>query len=287
MKKVVVITGPTGIGKTSISVDVAKHFDAEIISADSAQVYKGLNIGTAKIKEKEKKGVKHHLIDNVELNDHYDVARYQKDARELIKKIRNPFIVGGTGLYIKAVINDYDFTDEPRDLDFEKKYINFSNEQLHKLLEKKDLSLSKKIHPNNRRRVLRALSGKKTKTKGKDTKVYNSLIIQLTLDRKTLYKRINKRVDLMLEEGLLKEVEELKNKGHTFNIMCYKEINEYLEGLISFEEAIEKIKKVTRRYAKRQETWFNNQMKTIKIDVSDQVEAKKKIIKIIKEFYEV
>lgn len=287
MKKVVVITGPTGIGKTSISIDVAKYFQAEIISADSAQVYKGLNIGTAKIKESEKKGVKHHLIDNVELKDHYDVARYQNDARKLIEKTEKPFIVGGTGLYIKAVIYDYDFTDEPRDIDFEKQYINYSNEQLHELLQKKDLLLSEKIHPNNRRRVLRALSGKKIKTKGKDTKVYDSLIIQLTLDRKTLYKRINKRVDLMLEEGLLKEVEDLKNKGLTFNIMCYKEINEYLEGIISFEEAIEKIKTVTRRYAKRQETWFNNQMKTIKIDVSNQLEAKNKIIKTIKEFYEV
>lgn len=287
MKKVVVITGPTGIGKTSISVAIAKHFNAEIISADSAQVYRDLNIGTAKIKASEMQDVKHHLINIVTPPKTYDVASYQATARNLIEQIERPFIVGGTGLYIQAAINDYDFSNEKRDESFEQKYINYSNEDLHDLLVEKDLMLSRQIHPNNRRRVLRALSGSAPKKKGKNKPIYDNLVIQLTLDRKTLYSRINARVDEMMAEGLLEEVKELKEKGLTFNIICYKQLNEYLDGKISLEEAVNEIKKVTRRYAKRQETWFNNQMDTVKIDVSNPLEAKEKIIKIIEEFYEV
>ncbi len=287
MKKVVVITGPTGIGKTSISVAIAKHFNAEIISADSAQVYRDLNIGTAKIKASEMQDVKHHLINIVTPPKTYDVASYQATARNLIEQIERPFIVGGTGLYIQAAINDYDFSNEKRDESFEQKYINYSNEDLYDLLVEKDLMLSQQIHPNNRRRVLRALSGSAPKKKGKNKPIYDNLVIQLTLDRKTLYSRINARVDEMMAEGLLEEVKELKEKGLTFNIICYKQLNEYLDGKISLEEAVNEIKKVTRRYAKRQETWFNNQMDTVKIDVSNPLEAKEKIIKIIEEFYEV
>ena len=287
MKKVVVITGPTGIGKTSISVAIAKHFNAEIISADSAQVYRDLNIGTAKIKASEMQDVKHHLINIVTPPKTYDVASYQATARNLIEQIERPFIVGGTGLYIQAAINDYDFSNEKRDESFEQKYINYSNEDLHDLLVEKNLMLSQQIHPNNRRRVLRALSGSAPKKKGKNKPIYDNLVIQLTLDRKTLYSRINARVDEMMAEGLLEEVKELKEKGLTFNIICYKQLNEYLDGRISLEEAVNEIKKVTRRYAKRQETWFNNQMDTVKIDVSNPLEAKEKIIKIIEEFYEV
>lgn len=287
MKKVVVITGPTGIGKTNISIRVAKKFNAEIISADSAQVYKGLNIGTAKIKENETMGVKHHLIDIIEPSNTYDVASFQKDARLLIEQIKRPFIVGGTGLYIKGAIYDYDFTDLPRNSDFERHFDDLSNLELHNLLKEKNLKLSETIHPNNRRRVLRALSTLKTKQIGKDNPLYNSLIIQLTLDRKSLYKRINERVNLMMDEGLLEEVKELKEKKKTFNIICYKQLNEYLDGKISLKKATEEIKKATRRYAKRQETWFNNQMETIKIDVFNKEEAINKIIKILEEFYEV
>ena len=183
--------------------------------------------------------------------------------------------------------NDYDFSNEKRDESFEQKYINYSNEDLYNLLVEKDLMLSQQIHPNNRRRVLRALSGSAPKKKGKNKPIYDNLVIQLTLDRKTLYSRINARVDEMMAEGLLEEVKELKEKGLTFNIICYKQLNEYLDGKISLEEAVNEIKKVTRRYAKRQETWFNNQMDTVKIDVSNPLEAKEKIIKIIEEFYEV
>jgi tRNA dimethylallyltransferase len=231
--------------------------------------------------------VKHHLINIVTPPKTYDVASYQATARNLIEQIERPFIVGGTGLYIQAAINDYDFSNEKRDESFEQKYINYSNEDLHDLLVEQDLMLSQQIHPNNRRRVLRALSGSAPKKKGKNKPIYDNLVIQLTLDRKTLYSRINARVDEMMAEGLLEEVKELKEKGLTFNIICYKQLNEYLDGKISLEEAVNEIKKVTRRYAKRQETWFNNQMDTVKIDVSNPLEAKEKIIKIIEEFYEV
>lgn len=286
MKKVIVITGPTGIGKTSISVEVAKHFNASIVSADSQQVYKELNIGTAKIKEHEKKGVKHYLIDIVKPNSTFDVASYQIKARSLIDKLDRAFIVGGTGLYIQATINDYDFSNEARDFLFEEKLKDYNNTELHDLLKKKDENLSRLIHPNNRRRVLRALSENTTITKAKSEPLYNYLIIQLTLDRKQLYEKINLRVDVMINEGLVEEVKALKDKGLTFNTISYKQINDYLDGRVTLDEAVNELKKVTRRYAKRQETWFNNQMETIKIDASDKNLAIKEIIKIINEFYE-
>lgn len=286
MKKVVVITGPTGIGKTSISVEVAKNLKAEIISADSAQVYQHLNIGTAKIKEEETQGVKHHLIDIVDPSSTYDVAQYQKDARAIINEIELPIIVGGTGLYIKATIDDYDFTGSPRDESFAEKYKSYTNEELYNLLKDNNYEESLKIHPNNRRRVLKALSGRKPKKKAKDVPVYNYLIFQLTLPRQKLYERINNRVLEMMEEGLLEEVKALKEQGLTFNIISYKQINDYLDGKLSLDEAIKELKKVTRRYAKRQETWFNNQMETIKIDASDKDLAIKEMTNRIREFYQ-
>lgn len=269
MKKVVVITGPTAVGKTKISVEIAKHFNGEIISADSAQVYKRLNIGTAKIKENEKAGIVHHLIDILELDEVYDVKRFQEDTRALIETIDVPLIVGGTGLYIKAALFDYDFTSEGRDLSFEQKHEKYTNEELFQLLEEKDYELSKTTHPNNRRRVLRLLSGKKSKKKNKDIPLYDIITFQLTMDRDKLYKRINDRVDIMIKEGLVEEVKTLKDLGHTYNILSYKEINEYLENEVSLEEAITKLKKNTRHYAKRQETWFKNQMETILVDVTN------------------
>lgn len=286
MKKVVVITGPTGIGKTSISVEVAKNLKAEIISADSAQVYQHLNIGTAKIKEEETQGVKHHLIDIVDPSSTYDVAQYQKDARAIINEIELPIIVGGTGLYIKATIDDYDFTGSPRDESFAEKYKSYTNEELYNLLKDNNYEESLKIHPNNRRRVLKALSGRKPKKKAKDVPVYNYLIFQLTLPRQKLYERINNRVLEMMEEGLLEEVKALKEQGLTFNIISYKQINDYLDGKLSLDETIKELKKVTRRYAKRQETWFNNQMQTIKIDASDKDLAIKEMTNRIREFYQ-
>lgn len=285
MKKVVVITGPTGIGKTSISVEVAKKLNAEIISADSAQVYKHLNIGTAKITKEEMEGVKHHLIDIIEPSLTYDVAQYQKDAREIINKVDRPIIVGGTGLYIQATINDYDFSGSPRNESFEEKYKSYTNEELHNLLKEINFEESLKVHPNNRRRVLKALSGRKPKRKAKDQPVYNNLIFQLTLPREKLYERINNRVDIMMELGLLDEVKALKEQGLDLNIISYKQLNDYLDGKMTLDAALKELKKVTRRYAKRQETWFNNQMETIKVDASNKDLAIKEIVTKIKEFY--
>lgn len=265
MKKVFVIVGPTAVGKTSLSVELAKRYNAEIISGDSVQVYKGLNIGSAKIKPEEMKGVIHHLIDILKPNETYDVSKFQIHARSLIEKIDRPLIVGGTGLYIKACLDDYDFSGKGRSLAFESRYDNYTNEALHEILLVKDKETAEKIHPNNRRRVLRALSFaddiKRSDRKNKDKPLYDYEIFYLTLPREILYERINERVDEMIKEGLVEEVKTLKEKGYIFNIIGYREINEYLDGLYTLEEAISEIKKVTRRFAKRQETFFKNQMK--------------------------
>lgn len=290
MKKVVVITGPTGIGKTAISIEVAKYFNMQIISADSAQVYKRLNIGTAKITEAEKQGIIHHLIDIVEPNEHYDVARFQKEAREIIKKLEKPLIVGGTGLYINAVLHNYDFSSEGRCDLFEEKYLDYNNEELYNLLKKKDFQTSLTIHPNNRRKVLRALflvsKEKINIVKEKDKPLYDYLIFKLEIPRDKLYERINNRVDKMLELGLVGEVKKLKEEGFEPNIISYKQIGDYLKGLITYGEAINDIKKTTRRYAKRQETWFKNQMVMTTIDATNPLKASEEIILKIKEFYE-
>lgn len=290
MKKVCVIVGPTAIGKTSLSIDIAKTYGCEIISGDSVQVYKGLDVGSAKIKESEKEGIKHHLIDIIEPGESYDVLQFQTHARALIDKIERPLIVGGTGLYIKAALDDYDFSGQSRDIKKEALYDEYSNEELHKLLEKLDFEASKKIHRNNRRRILRAIflsnSKKRSERTKKDEPIYDYQIFYLTMDRKTLYDRINMRVDMMLEEGLIEEVKSLREKGYTFNMIGYREINLYLSGELTLIEAVELIKRNTRRLAKRQETWFKNQMTTHMIDVSDHNIAKRKIKAILDEFWE-
>lgn len=267
MKTVVVLVGPTAIGKTKLSIDIAKKYKAEIINGDSTQVYKDLNIGTAKITNEEKENVIHHLIDIKEASENYDVEEYQKDVRELIEKIDKPLIVGGTGFYIKAALDDYDFTGPKRDKEEEKVYEGYTNKELHELLAKKDEKSANKIHPNNRRRVLRALfladSHKRSEKIKKDIPLYNYKIFYLTMDRKKLYEIINKRAEIILDKGFLDEVKTLRNRNIKPNILGYKELNSYLDGEISFEDAVELMKRNTRRYAKRQETFFKNQMKTI------------------------
>ncbi|NLN50150.1 MAG: tRNA (adenosine(37)-N6)-dimethylallyltransferase MiaA [Acholeplasmataceae bacterium] len=289
MKKVVVIVGPTAVGKTSISVEIAEHFGSEIISGDSVQVYRGLDIGSAKIKPAQARGIKHHLLDILDLDESYDVAKFQKDTRELIAKIKHPLIVGGTGLYIKAALDDYDFSSSSRRLLFEETYHSFSNEELHRALAEQDYEASLKIHPNNRRRVLRALSlsldkGTK-KTANKDNPIYDYLIFYLSLPRKVLYKRIDARVDVMIRKGLIEEAAILYEKGYDLNIIGYKQLNQYFAGNIKLETAINDIKRATRRYAKRQETWFKNQMTTTLIDMSNYEIAKGKMIKKIGQFW--
>ncbi|HHT39209.1 MAG TPA: tRNA (adenosine(37)-N6)-dimethylallyltransferase MiaA [Acholeplasmataceae bacterium] len=287
MKKVVAIVGPTAVGKTSLSIKVAQTFQAEIINGDSTQVYQGLDLGTAKITVKEKAGVIHHLIDHVAASEEYDVSRYQEEARKLIEKIEHPLIVGGTGFYIKAVLDDYDFRGPKRDFKKENLYHEYNNQELHQILIKKDPQSAQNIHPNNRRRVLRALflaeGIKRSARRKKDKPRYQYKIIYLTLPREELYRRIETRADIMMKKGFLEEVIALRNKGIKPNILGYREMNQYLEGTLTKEEALTLMKRNTRRYAKRQETFFNNQMQTIKINNDEQ--AFDKIIKELALFW--
>lgn len=290
MKKVVVICGPTAVGKTDLSIMLAKKFDAEIISGDSVQVYKGMDIGSAKIEPHETNGVKHHLIDILEPTESFDVATFQKLVREKMAEIETPFIVGGTGLYIKAALYDYEFEAPKRDFEIEKTYESMSNESLYDLLKQMDFEATKFIHPNNRRRVLRALQiakhNKRSDLVKKNVPLYDALILYLTMDRDLLYTRINQRVDMMMQAGFLDEVKTLKSKGVTSNILGYRELNQYLDGTISLEDAIDTIKQKTRHLAKRQETWFKNQMDATIIEVSNKAETYGKMMVLIQSFLE-
>lgn len=253
------VVGPTGVGKTKMSISLAKHYNAIVVNADSMQVYKYLNIGTAKVTEEEKNGIKHLLFDIVEPTDMYTVYDYQKDLRKILNdyKDRNIIIVGGTGLYIKAGLYNYVFNED----EVINNYDNLTNEELYKLVLEKDKTSD--IHINNRKRMIRFLNRKET-IKDKDKLLYDVKFIGLTTDRDTLYDRINKRVDKMVLDGLLEEVKYLYDKKiYSKSIMTgigYKELYEYFDGKISLEESLELIKSRSRKYAKRQYTWFNNQM---------------------------
>lgn len=291
MKKVVVICGPTAVGKTKLSIDLATYFNAEIISGDSVQVYRKLDIGSAKIKPEEMHGIKHHMIDILNPNESFDVATFQKMVRSNIESIHRPFIVGGTGLYIKAALYDYEFNNPKRDLDEEKAYDKLSNEALHEMLKKIDPDTASLLHPNNRRRVLRALAlakeTKRSSLQNKDVLLYDALILYASMDRKTLYERINRRVDLMMSEGFLEETIHLKNEGLKLDILGYRELMQYIDQEISLEDALIEIKKKTRHLAKRQETWFKNQMHAEILDMKDYDAALALAIEKIKKFYEV
>lgn len=271
MSKIILIVGPTGTGKTTLSIELAKKYDAVILNADSTQVYTEPLIATAKIKENEKENIEHYLFDTVSLNDDYTLYDYQKDGRRLLDKFisenKNVIIVGGSGLYVKALLYNYVLEDKKEiDIDFSK----YSNEEL----KSKVLALDPKsdIHINNRQRLEGFLkhyyeTGKVIKkTDEINNKLYNFISIGLKSDRETLYKMLDKRVDSMFNEGLLDEAERLykMNLKNYTNIIGYRELNEYFNGNISLDEAKELIKRNTRRYAKRQFTWFNNQMKDIK-----------------------
>lgn len=265
MKNIIVITGPTGVGKTKMSIELAKRIDAEIINADSMQVYKDLNIGTAKITEKEKEGIPHHLFDIVEPTNMYTVYDYQKDARDIINDVlsrgKKVIIVGGTGLYIKALLYDYKFIKEDKTYDFSK----MSNEEILDKINSYNLDIN--LHINNRKRLERVLTklyNNNMQTEKTDTTLYDFVAIGLTTTRDNLYKIIDNRVDKMIEDGLIDEVEELYKKSiHSKAIntgIGYKELYKYFDKEISLDEAISLIKKNSRHYAKRQYTFFNNQM---------------------------
>lgn len=271
MSKIILIVGPTGTGKTTLSIKLAKKYDAVILNADSTQVYTEPLIATAKIKEHEKENIEHYLFDVVSLNDDYTLYDYQKDGRRLLDRFisenKNVIIVGGSGLYVKALLYNYVLEDKKEiNIDFSE----YSNEELkNKVLA---LDLESDIHVNNRQRLESFLkhyyeTGKVIKkTDEINNKLYNFISIGLKSDRETLYKMLDKRVDSMFNEGLLDEAERLykMNLKNYTNIIGYKELNEYFNGNISLDEAKELIKRNTRRYAKRQFTWFNNQMKDIK-----------------------
>lgn len=269
MSKIIVIVGPTGVGKTASSIYLAHKYNAEIINADSTGVYKEPLIATAKVTEEEKDGVIHHMLDLVSLDDDFTLYDYQVKGRkildDLISKNKNIIIVGGSGLYIKALLYDYklDKTDNVK-VDYSK----YTNQELKNMADKIDKNNN--IHVNNRQRLERYITYYKQtgktikKTDDINKKLYNFDIIGLKSDRETLYKRMNDRVDIMLKNGLLDEAKKLKDKKNFNNIIGYKELNQYFNGLISLDEAIDLIKQNTRRYSKRQFTWFNNQMKDIK-----------------------
>ncbi|MBQ3021118.1 MAG: tRNA (adenosine(37)-N6)-dimethylallyltransferase MiaA [Bacilli bacterium] len=253
------IVGPTGVGKTKLSIELAKRYNAIVVNGDSMQVYKRLNIGTAKVTDSEKEDIPHLLFDIVDVNDMYTVYDYQKDLRNILEenKDKNIIIVGGTGLYIKAALYNYVFNEEEDSLTYDE----LSNEELYKLVMEKDNNSD--IHINNRKRMVRFLN-KSDSLKDKDNLLYDVKFIGLTTDRETLYDRINKRVDIMIQDGLIDEVKSLYNEGIRSKAINtgigYKELYDYFDGNISLEEAIDLIKVRSRKYAKRQYTWFNNQM---------------------------
>lgn len=270
MNKVIVITGPTAVGKTKLSIELAKRYNGEIINADAVQVYKGLDIGSAKVTEEEKEDIPHHLFDIKEVDEEYTIYHYQKDCRKLIKEVqgrgKTPILVGGTGLYIKAALYDYKLTEEKET----NTYDNLTDEELYnKLLEvDKDIVIDK----NNRRRLTRALNYYKENNKSINTNttnklLYDAIFIGLTTDRRILYDKINNRVDIMIKEGLLNEVKVFYDKNirtkPLLNAIGYREIYSYFDGNISLEEAIDKIKQNSRHYAKRQYTFFNHQLPVV------------------------
>ncbi len=279
-----VVCGPTGVGKTKLSVSLAKHFNGIVVNADSMQVYKDLDIGTAKVTEEEKEGVPHMLFDIVSPEDMYTIYDYQRDLRRVIddNKDKDIILVGGSGLYIKAGLYDYKFVEEESHEDFEE----YSNEELFDMVKKKDPTSD--IHVNNRKRLIRKLNQKETSFDG-DKLLYEAIFIGLTTSREKLYDRINKRVDKMVEDGLLEEVKSLYDEGiRSKAIMTgigYKELYEYFDNKISLDEAIELIKSRSRHYAKRQYTWFNNQMdiKWFDVDFSCFNNTVNEVIKYINE----
>ena len=267
MKKVVIVLGPTAVGKTKIGIELAKRLNTEIISGDSVQVYKGLDIGSAKVREEETNGIKHHLIDVLEPTETYSVCDFQKEARRLMDELEIPLIVGGTGLYINAAISNYEFDAPKRDFEFENAYNDYSNDEVYNMLAEKDPLTASTLHPNNRKRVLRALyaasvSEPLSEKNKKNELLYDAYIVYLNVERKLLYERIDKRVLQMIDEGLEKEVKDLYQQGITPHAIGYQEWLPYFNGEISLEEVISEIQKNSRHLAKRQMTWFKNQMTT-------------------------
>lgn len=290
---IIVIIGPTGVGKTKLSIELAKKFNAEIINGDSVQIYKGLDIGSAKVTEEEKEGIPHYLFDIKKVTEDYSLYNYQIDARKCIEDIqkrkKNIIIVGGTGLYIKSALYDYTLSKENK---ISEDYQNYETEELYQMLKRIDKDIE--IDKNNRRRVVRALNYYKennesiSKNKNGNKLLYDAIFVGLTTDRDKLYKRIDKRVDIMLKNGLLEEVKSFYDKKiYTKPLKTaigYKELYSYFDGDIDYEEAIRLIKRNSRRYAKRQYTFFNNQfnIKWFNVDFNNFDNTIEEVINYIK-----
>ncbi len=269
MTNIIAIVGPTGVGKTALSIELAKLLKAEIISCDSMQFYRGLDIGTAKIKQNEMQGVRHHLLDVLDPSDEFSVAEYQRIVREKIEELLakgiTPILVGGSGLYINSVLYNYQFLGEKRSDEIQEDFTGKSLDELVELLEFKAPILASKTDLSNRRRVLRALEKEEEDLDAQGNKLYykNSVIIALEMDRSHLYDRINKRVDSMIQSGLIDEAKQLyleHKDSQAAMAIGYKELFDYFEDKSSLNESIEHIKQNSRHYAKRQLTWFRNKM---------------------------
>lgn len=275
--KIIAIVGPTASGKTALSIEIAKRYGGEIVSCDSMQIYKYMDIGTAKPSKEEQGGIPHYMIDEISPAENFSVVDYVERARgyidDILSRGKLPVLVGGTGLYLDSVINNTKFSEAEADEEYRKELYdlakNEGNEAVHKLLEEIDKESAEKIHANNLRRVIRALEIYKTTGKTMTQvniesvrePLYDALIIGINMERELLYQRINKRVDIMMEQGLCEEVSNILSMGIDKNSTAmqaigYKELIAYFDGEISKEEAIEKIKQESRRYAKRQLTWF-------------------------------
>lgn len=290
-KPLIVLAGPTAVGKTELSITLAKKVNGEIISADSMQVYKYMDIGSAKISAEEMQGVPHYLIDEVDPAEEFSVALYKEKAEhyidQVLQKGKIPILVGGTGFYIQSVIDDMQFSEADVDYELRDKFQQLAhqhgNDYLHERLQAVDPISAQNIHPNNVKRVIRALEVyEKTGTPLSSNEVfqntheskYNLCYFALTRDREILYQRINKRVDIMLEQGLIDEVKELMARGYNLPMVSmqglgYKEIIMYLQGEISLEEAVYLIKRDSRRYAKRQLTWFRRDPRIVWINLDN------------------
>ena len=285
--KVIVICGPTASGKTALSINLAKKINGEIVSCDSMQIYKDMDIGTAKPSEEEMQGIKHYLIGTVSPDERYSVAEYKKDAEnaieEILSKGKTPIVVGGTGLYVNTLIYGIEYNeikvDEKYRTKLEEITENEGLDKLYKMAQEIDPEAMEKISINDKKRIMRVLeiynATGKTKTQQeiesrKNEVKYDYKVFTINMDREILYERINKRVDLMIEQGLIKEVENILKKYDKFPTamqgLGYKEVVEFLNGITTENEMIEKIKMETRRYAKRQLTWFRANKETVWLD---------------------
>ena len=304
MKDLIVLTGPTAVGKTSLSIDLAKAVDGEIISADSMQVYKYMNIGTAKITEEEKCGIPHFLIDELEPDEEFNVTIFKNKVMGYIKDIKSrgkvPIIVGGTGFYIQSVIYDINFNEYGDDSNVRKKYEamaeTLGKSELHKKLALVDREYADSVSENNVKKVVRALTffemtGEKlsehNKRERERSSPFDFAYFVLTMDRKKLYERIDKRVDLMFDMGLVDEVKALMAKGYDKSLVSmqgigYKEVIDYLNGKTSLEECIDIIKRDTRHFAKRQLTWFKREKVVTYIDKDEFVSEDKCLKEILR-----